>query len=295
MIGQVSAMLPTEGNSVFFQNLARRMAACMTGLAVLTVSIGAGPALAAEAAQSAQSAQSSPAGRAADQPAASAAAPGPDLGPNLTGDDPAAVRDALSHRAAGQSAASALTGIRRWLSLHPGKGKQTAAPDDPTARMLAFVIPATYGVRYHAKKKVLTVDVSLAAAEDPDAILLRKTVTGQSGRKLVVAPEAKAKGFIQTVDLIELATGEKTRTSVKGRVIVTNFDRANPASDYAIVIVCMLRAPYLTEQTEHHDPTEEEPTDITTRISTLHAKIDAVWLVDRKDGTVVTKRLSIAR
>ncbi|WP_244818203.1 hypothetical protein [Caballeronia sp. Lep1P3] len=138
-------------------------------------------------------------------------------------------------------------------------------------------------------------DVSLAAPEQPDAILLERNVEGQSGRKLVIAPEAKARGFVQTIDTIELETKERAKTSVRGRVVLPGFDPTHGSSDFAVVLVCSLEPPYLSDRVEHSDPTDEEPTDITRRTSTLHGRIDAVWLVDRNDGAIVTKRLRLVK
>ncbi|WP_159832795.1 hypothetical protein [Burkholderia sp. 8Y] len=150
-------------------------------------------------------------------------------------------------------------------------------------------------MRFESKKKVLSVDVSLAAPDQPDAVLLKREVHGQSGRKLVIAPEAKAKGFVQTIDTIQLETDAHANTSVRGRAVVPSFDVSRGSSDFAIVLVCSLEPPYLSDRIEHSDPTDEEPTDITRRTSTLHGHIDAVWLVDRNDGTIVTRRLRLVK
>jgi hypothetical protein len=150
-------------------------------------------------------------------------------------------------------------------------------------------------VRYLSKQKVLTVNVSLAAPENPDAILLKQTVKGQSGRKLVVAPEAKEKGFVQTVDIIQLRPDGGIKTNVRGRMMLPGFDRERGNGDFAIVLVCTLAPPYLTDDIEHSTPTDEEPTDITRRTSTLNGSVDAAWLVDLKDGTIITKRLRLVK
>src|SRR4029077_20960917 len=96
-------------------------------------------------------------------------------------------------------------------------------------RDLAFVVPAPYGIRYQSKTHLLTVNVDLSDDENPGAILLKKTITGPRGRGLVVAPEAKAKGYIQHIDLIELKSGERNKTTVHGRVTLSQaaFSEAN--------------------------------------------------------------------
>jgi hypothetical protein len=224
------------------------------------------------------------------------------LPPNFTGDDPEHVRDALAgHPAPGQSA-SITSRVRAFLSRPFQKTQQGASaaagasqPRAQSDRTFTFVIPVSYGVRYLSKKKVLSVNVSLAAPENPDAILLKQTVKGESGRKLVVAPEAKAKGFVQTFDVIQLKPENRIRTTVTGRIVLPGFDHDHGNDDFAIVLICSLVPPYLTDDVEHSAPTDEEPTDITRRTSTLNGSVDAAWLIDRKEGTIITKRLHLVK
>ncbi|SPB13864.1 hypothetical protein NOV72_01129 [Caballeronia novacaledonica] len=223
------------------------------------------------------------------------------LPPNFTGDDPEHVRDALAgHPAPGQPA-SITNRVRAFLSRPFRKPQGASAPagasqpPGQTDRTFTFVIPVSYGVRYLSKKKVLSVNVSLAAPENPDAILLKQTVKGQSGRKLVVAPEAKEKGFVQTVDVIQLKPESGLKTTVSGRVMLPRFDHERGNGDFAIVLICSLAPPYLTDDIEHSAPTDEEPTDITRRTSTLNGRVDAAWLIDSKEGTIITKRLHLVK
>ncbi len=81
-------------------------------------------------------------------------------------------------------------------------------------------------------------DIDLSDDDDPQAILLRKAVKGPSGRGLVVAPEAKAKGYIQHVDLIELKPAEGSKTKVRGRVTLSPAAFAEANGDFAIVLIC---------------------------------------------------------
>ncbi|WP_232078216.1 hypothetical protein [Burkholderia sp. THE68] len=224
------------------------------------------------------------------------------LPPNFTGDDPEHVRDALAGHPAPSQPSSITSRVRSFLAHPLRKSEQTASapfgasqPRAQTDRTFTFVIPVSYGVRYLSKKKVLTVNVSLAAPESPDAILLRQTVKGQSGRKLVVAPEAKAKGFLQTVDVIQLKPEGGNKTTIQGRVLLPHFDHEHGSGDFAIVLICTLAPPYLMDDIEHSAPTDEEPTDITRRTSTLNGRVDAAWLIDRKEGTIVTKRLRLVK
>jgi hypothetical protein len=250
----------------------------------------------------------------------SASSPVPDwlnadaLPPDFTGDDPEHVRDALSgHITPGSAvvAPSVTSRVRSFIEhpLRPFHGARqasaasAASPAGPatgapaqaqTSRTFLFVVPASYGVRVEARRKLLSVNVSLASPEDSNAILLRQTVKGQSGRKLVIAPEAKAKGFIQTFDTIQFRTGDTNRTTVKGRTLAPDLDNAS-STDFAIVLVCTLEPPYMTERTEHSDPSEDEPTDITRKTATLLGVVDAVWLIDRKDGAIISKRLRLVK
>jgi hypothetical protein len=138
------------------------------------------------------------------------------------------------------------------------------------------------------------VNVSLSSPEAPNAILLKQTVKGQSGRKLVVAPEAKAKGFVQTFDTIQLQTDQSGKTNVRGSMVANDLENTRNG-DFAIVLVCTLVPPYMTQHVEHSEPTDEEPTDITRRTSTLQGIVNSVWLIDRKDGTIVSKRLRLVK
>ncbi|WP_250493985.1 hypothetical protein [Caballeronia sp. GAWG1-1] len=226
---------------------------------------------------------------------------------DFTGDDPQHVRDALSGKPSPSQPPSITSRLRGFLdrplqrlrkSTQSASATQTAAQAQANAQAdptFAFVIPASYGVRYQTKKKLLSVNVSLAAPTQPDAILLKETVKGQSGRKLVVAPEAKAKGFVQTFDVIQLGVEGRARTNVRGGAILADFDKTHGDGDFAILLICTLEPPYLIDRVEHNDPTDEEPTDITRRTSTLHGRVDAVWLIDRKTGTIVTKRLNLVK
>lgn len=73
------------------------------------------------------------------------------------------------------------------------------------------------------------------------------------------------------------------------------FDRERGTGDFAIVLICTLAPPYLMDDIEHSAPTDEEPTDITRRVSTLNGNVDAAWLIDRKDGSIITKRLHLVK
>lgn len=231
------------------------------------------------------------------------------LPPGFAGDDPEHVRDALAGRPAPGQAPSITSRVRTFLSQPfrrwehgasvargvQGASQRQGAGATQADRTFVFVIPVTYGVRYQSKKKVLTVNVSLAAPGNPNAILLKQTVKGQSGRKLVVAAEARAKGFVQTFDVIQLQPDGGARTTVTGRALLPNFSHEHGDGDFAIVLVCALEPPYLTDDVTHSAPSEEEPTDITRRTSTLNGSVAAAWLVDRKDGSIVTRRLRLVK
>lgn len=214
----------------------------------------------------------------------------------FVGDDPVAIRDGLADQSFNANSPSLSDRIRKLI--HVPVHKAASELDSPKAsleRDLAFVVPVPYGIRYQSKTHLLTVDVDLSDDHDPGVILLKKTITGQRGRGLVVAPEAKAKGYIQRIDLIELKSGERSKARVHGRVPVSQaaFDEAN--GDFAIVLMCNMAPPYLTDRREHSDPSNDEPTDITTRTSTLYANIHAIWLVSPQRGIVLSKKLHLSK
>jgi hypothetical protein len=213
-------------------------------------------------------------------------------------DDAVAVRNALAGQSAGTSdmPPSLRERIRNFAHEHFGKNEASgsAATGDGRDRTFAFAIPATHGLLYRSSTHLLTVNASLTGEEHPDSIQLHKTITGPRGHQLVIAPDAKAKGYVQTIDLIELATGGK-QTSARGHLKLSPEAFAKADGNFAIVLVCNLRPPYLTDRHEHNDPTDEEPTDITMRTSTLHASIEAVWLIDQQDGTVLAKGLHLGK
>jgi hypothetical protein len=64
--------------------------------------------------------------------------------------------------------------------------------------------------------------------------------------------------------------------------------------DFAIALICSLSPPYLNDQSEHSDPTDDEPTDITTRTSFLYTDVHAVWLISPQTGMVLSKNLHLS-
>ncbi|WP_227744003.1 hypothetical protein [Burkholderia gladioli] len=248
------------------------------------------PALAHAAAQD-SAASSEPAA----SPASSAARPAG--AQPFVGDDALAVRDALAKAKLDTGKPSLKEHAREWL--HAVARQPT---DEPALkplgldRTLRFVIPVSYGLLYRAKRHQLSVDLDLSSEATPDTILLRKAITGPRGRRLVVAAEAKAKGYVQHIDIIEMDPGKARQTAVRARVSVapSDFDAAGDDGGFAIVLLAELAPPYLSERSEHSDPSNEEPTDITTRTSTLHAQVQAVWLVNTKTGAVLTRKLRLS-
>ncbi|CAG4894631.1 hypothetical protein [Paraburkholderia gardini] len=214
----------------------------------------------------------------------------------FVGDDPVAIRDALAKLRIKAESPSLGDRVRSLVHVPAGR-----TPDDIDLakagldRELTFVIPASYGILYRSSTHRLTVDVDLSGDDVPGLIQLQKTITGRRGRHLVVAAEAKAMGYVQHIDLIELKVGEKRETSVKGHVTLSPALFAKMAGDFAIVLKCDIMPPYLTEESEHSDPTNEEPTDITTRTSTLHATIHAIWLVSPQHDIVLSKKLHLSK
>ncbi|MFC0397711.1 hypothetical protein [Paraburkholderia rhizosphaerae] len=211
-------------------------------------------------------------------------------------DDPMAVRAALTGKPEDAGKRSVTTRLREFVAELPHRASRAHAASgvDPQERSFVFVVNAPLGILYQARTRLLKVDVPLADDDRPGYIVLKKTVTGSSGRRLVIAPDAKAKGYVQTVDRIELVTAGK-RATAQGRLKLSKsaFDAAN--GDFAIALVCHLVPPYLTDRHDHQDPTDDEPTDITTRTSTLHADVDEVWLIDVSDGSVLSTKLRLTK
>nr|WP_241018980.1 hypothetical protein [Paraburkholderia sp. Tr-20389] len=214
----------------------------------------------------------------------------------FTADDPVKVRDMLASQMPTAETHS-LTDRLRKLAREPYDRfvHGHAATAENAQRTFLFMIPAPHGILYRSSTHMLSVNVPLASDDDPDAIQLYQNIEGPSGRGLVIAPDAKAKGFIQKIDSIELATEGKQKTTARGRLKLTQTSFEQADDNFAIVLVCTLEPPYLTEEREHSDPTDEEPTDITRRTSTLHANVQAVWLVNAKDNTVLAKGLHLAK
>ncbi|WP_235851091.1 hypothetical protein [Paraburkholderia piptadeniae] len=215
---------------------------------------------------------------------------------HVTADDPVKVRDALAGQmpaAATQSLSDRIRNLAREPFDRIFHGH--AATTENGQRTFLFMIPAPHGILYRSATHRLSVNVPLASDEHPEAIQLYLNIVGPRGRGLVIAPDAKAKGYIQNIDLIQLKTEGAAKTVARGRLMLSKEAFENAGDNFAILLVCTLEPPYLTETREHSDPTDEEPTDITRRTSTLHASVQAVWLVNQKDGSVLGKGLSLAK
>lgn len=186
----------------------------------------------------------------------------------VVGDDPVAIRDALAQRHLASTPASLGDRVRRLI---PGGDKHRANPELAAIgldRKVTFLVPATYGLRYQTQQRLLTVDVDMVNAdgEGRTGILLRKAITGPRGRGLVIAAEAKAKGYIQRIDIIELDPGKGGKTTVRGRVRLSSAAYAQTHGEFAIALSGRLVQPYLTEHVEHASrPTTSRPTSRPTR------------------------------
>lgn len=234
---------------------------------------------------------------AASEQTASAAPVGVVVTPNFTGDDPVAVRDALARKFTDSKTRSFAHRVEDLIGEALPKTLHDATlTDAKLSRDLAFVVPAPYGIRYRSKVRVMTVDVDLSDSDHPDTIVLKKTITGPRGRKLVVAAEAKSKGYIQTVDIIELDPVNKhNKTTVHGRFVLSPAAFSEEDGDLALVLICRVVPPYVTQTQNHTDPSNEEPTDITTRTATLHANIGDIWLINREKGIVLARGLHLVK
>jgi hypothetical protein len=211
-------------------------------------------------------------------------------------DDPVAIRDALAEQNIDAKSPSLSERIRKLIHIPGHKAsRDSELANADLSRNVTFVVPVPNGVLYRSKTHLLTVNADLSGEDVPEMILLKKSVTGSSGRGLAVPSEAKSKGYIQHVDLIELGPSERGKTKVRGRLMLSPQAFSKTNGDFAIVLMCSLAPPYLTERHDHSDPTDDEPTDITTRTSTLHADVYAVWLVNPRSGEVLSKKLSLSK
>jgi hypothetical protein len=217
--------------------------------------------------------------------------------PGFTGDDPVAVRDALARKFTDSKTRTFAHRVEDLIGdALPKTLHDSALMDAKLSRDLAFVVPAPYGIRYRSKVRVMTVDVDLSDSDHPDTIVLKKTITGPRGRKLVVAAEAKSKGYIQNIDIIELDPVNKhNKTTVHGRFVLSADAFSQEDGDLALVLICRVVPPYLTETKDHTDPSNEEPTDITTRTATMHANVGDIWLINREKGIVLAKGLHLVK
>jgi hypothetical protein len=214
---------------------------------------------------------------------------------SLAAVNPVAIRDTLAKRQIQTDSHTLNERIDKILTL-----TGHAVPHDPTLasiglnRELVFTVPVPYGVLYQAKKHEVTVDADLSGDDVPGSILLKKSVKGPNGQGLVVAPEAKKKGFIQHIDLIELKVNEQSKTLIHTHFMVPQavFDKTR--GDFAVQLRCMLVPPYLKDVHEHSDPTDENPTDVTTRTSTLFAAVHEIWLINAQSGMVLTRKLHLS-
>jgi MFS-type transporter involved in bile tolerance (Atg22 family) len=111
----------------------------------------------------------------------------------------------------------------------------------------------------------------------------------------VVAPEARAKGFIQQIDVIELESGKSKKTTVRASVTLSPAAYAETEGEYAIVITGHIVPPYISDRIDHRDPTDDEPTDITTRTSRLYVDISAIWLISAQRSVVLSKALHLSK
>ncbi|MGA3250456.1 MAG: hypothetical protein ABSD12_20265 [Paraburkholderia sp.] len=211
----------------------------------------------------------------------------------IVGDDAVAIRDVLAKHSIHGNAPSLRDRIRALIPY-----RKTLHDRDLTKasldRVLVFVVPVPYGVLYRSQTHVLTIDADLASEDEPGAILLKKTVDGPDGRGLTVAAEAKAKGYIQQIDLIGLKSDATSKTRIHGHLTLPPSAFAKVDGDFAIALMCSLSAPYLSDRREHSDPTDDEPTDITTRTSIIYTDIQAAWLISPQTGMVLSKNLHLS-
>ncbi|WP_241022405.1 hypothetical protein [Burkholderia sp. Se-20373] len=216
----------------------------------------------------------------------------------IVGDDPVAIREALEKlhvKSASPSLSERVRGLIPGVADKHGKDANLAAVN--LDREVTFLVPVSYGLRYQSQKHLLKVNVDLVDAdgEGRTGILLRKAITGPRGRGLVIAPEAKAKGYIQQIDIIELDPGKDGKSTVRGSVKLSPAAYAQAQGGFVLALSGRLVRPYLTEHVEHAEPNNDEPTDITTRTSRLYLDVESISLMSRASGAVLLKKLSFSK
>lgn len=214
--------------------------------------------------------------------------------PHLAGDDPIKVRNSLVGKVGNdQSSTIEQRTEGRVIEALPHTLRSRVLRGEGLGRELTFLVPVSRGIRYKSKTHVTTVRVDLSDSDHPGTIMLKNTVTGRRGWHLVVAAEATSKGYIEHIDMIALdPVGSGHKTTVHGTF--RSSDAKSIDGNLAIMLTCRLVPPYLTESISHTDPSDDEPTDITTRISVLHGEIDSLQLVNLDRGFVLAQGLHLA-
>jgi hypothetical protein len=223
-----------------------------------------------------------------------ASSPNMSTASRLTGDDAVKVRNSLVAKAGNdQSPTIKQRTEGRVIEALPPALRSRVLRDGALGRELTFVVPISRGIRYKSKTHVATVRVDLSDSDRPGMIILKNTMTGRRGWHLVVAAEARSKGYIEHIDMIVLdPVGSGHKTTVHGTFRSSDANAID--GNLAIMLTCRLVPPYLTESIDHTDPSDDEPTDITTRTSILHGEIDSLQLVNLDRGVVLTQRLHLA-
>lgn len=218
-----------------------------------------------------------------------------ELSQPLQFDDPVAIRDTLARHELHVSRATLQDRVRHLLSL-----PAISRPDDrivaaASNRDLVFVVPVQHGIRYQAKKRLLTINLDLSDETLPGLIILQKSITGPNGRGLVVAPEAKSKGYIQHIDVVGIESGQGKKTVVRGHAVLSQAAFNTAREHLAVVLTGRLRSPYLNDRSDHSEPTIDDPTDITTRTSRLYVDIQEIRLMNEQQGTPLIKNLHLSK
>lgn len=216
------------------------------------------------------------------------------VAPPLTSDDPIKVRNSLVGTVGNdQSSTFEQRTEGRVIEALPHTLRSRVLRGEGLGRELTFLVPVSRGIRYKSKSHVATVRIDLSDSDHPGTIILKNTVIGRRGWHLVVAAEARSKGYIEHIDMIALdPVGSGHKTTVHGTF--RSSDAKSIDGNLAIMLTCRLVPPYLTESISHTDPSDDEPTDITTRISVLHGEIDSLELVNLDRDFVLTQGLHLA-
>ena len=161
--------------------------------------------------------------------------------------------------------------------------------DAKLSRDLAFVVPAPYESAIGPEIRVMTVDVDLSDSPTTliRSIVLKKTITGPRGRKLVVAAEAKSKGAYTEHRYHRAGSRQQAQQDATAhwRFVLSADAFSQEDGDLALVLICRVVPPYLTETKDHTDPEQRGAHRYRHAHGNMaHANVGDIWLINPREG-----------